>query len=70
LTALALKEIKDATEDSWTRPSNTFNKKELPLKTNTPTKESLQNADHSTPISKYLLGLMFLKTQPPNWLPP
>ena len=57
-------------EDSWTKHSNTFKKKELPLKTNTPTKESLQNADHSTPISKFHPGMMYPKTLPLNWLLP
>jgi len=70
LIALNLSEMLDAMEDGWTLPSNTFNKTELPLKTNILIRDQPKNANPSLLPSKSQVLLMFLKTPLLKWLLP
>jgi hypothetical protein len=66
-----MKEIKDVTEDSWTKLSNTLKKTELFLNLIILIKDQPTNVTLLAPLKPLLksaLTLMFLKTLPLKWL--
>lgn len=71
LIVLLMKEIKDVTEDSWTKLSNTLKKTELFLNLIILIKDQPTNVTLLAPLKlllKSALTLMFLKTLPLKWL--